>query len=172
VTVFADVQSQSTTAAPNDHGLDGRGLAEHREAVGGHGVSTGSGGPAQGLASGLQLGHQRLVASAQGGELVLQVEEPAYALDADAGGGVLSDRAQELDVAVGVAPSSTHGPTRCDQPEPLVAPQGLRVQPGQLGRDADDIDRRVWLRRLEGAAHDGEPSKRLARSGLPAVAAR
>src|SRR4051812_98212 len=44
------------------------------------------------------------VAAAQGGHLVLELEDAAYALEADAGRGQLGDLAQQLDVAQRVAP--------------------------------------------------------------------
>ena len=42
---------------------------------------------AQRLAGGLELGDELLVAGGQGGDPVLELEDPADALDADAGGG-------------------------------------------------------------------------------------
>ena len=101
------------------------------------------------------------------------VEDPADALDADAGRGEVGDLAQQLDVAVGVAAAAAAGAARRDQPHPLVGAQGLRVQAGQLGGDADDVDGGVGAGRAERElASFDDASKRLARSGLPAVAAR
>ncbi len=102
---------------------------------------------------------------------MFEAEKPAYPFDADAGGGELGDGPQQLDVSVGVAATSPDGPAGRDQAEPLVTPQGLRVEAGQLGGDADDIDGGIGLGGLERVAH-AESSNRLARSGLPALAAR
>ena len=94
-------------------------------------------GLAQRLAGGVELGEQLLVARREGGDAVLEVEDPAYALDADAGRGEVGDLAQQVDVARRVAAAATAGAAGPDQPHPLVGAQRLRVQPGQLGRDAD-----------------------------------
>ena len=83
-----------------------------------------------------------LVAGPERGDLVLQLEDPAYALDADAAGGERGDLAEQLDVAVAVAAAAAAGAARHDQAHPLVGAQGLRVQPGQLGGHADHVDRR------------------------------
>ena len=62
-----------------------------------------------------------------------------------AGGGgrrySLHDLAQQLDVVQGVAPATTSGAARGDQADPVVGAQRLRVQAGQLGGDADHVDR-------------------------------
>ena len=98
---------------------------------------------------------------------------PADALDADAGRGQLGDLAEQLDVAVGVAPAAAAGAAGRDQAHPLVGAQRLRVQPGQLGGHADDVDGGVGAgRAANGLRITSTPSNRLARSGLPAVAAR
>ena len=107
--------------------------------------------------------------------LVLELHDPAYPLDADAGRGQGRDLAEPLEVVVGVAPPAATGAARGDQPHPLVGAQRLRVQPGQLGSDADDVDGRLGTGRLERrppGGHQLAPSKRLARSALPVVAAR
>ena len=89
--------------------------------------------------------------------------------------GQVGDLAEQLEVAVGVAPPAAAGAAGRDQAHPLVGPQGLRVQPGQLGGHADDVDGRVRGRAPTGARSRStltHASNRLARSGLPAVAAR
>ena len=54
---------------------------------------------AQRLAGGVELGDQLLVARREGGDPVLEVEDAAHALDADAGRGEVGDLAEQLDVA-------------------------------------------------------------------------
>ena len=96
------------------------------------------------------------------GDPVLEVEDPAYALDADAGRGEVGDLAQQLDVAVGVAAAAAAGAAGRDQPHPLVGAQRLRVQPAQLGGDADDVDGAVRARaaRRLGAPATGQASSK------------
>ena len=53
-----------------------------------------------------------VVAVGQCGDLVLELEDPAYALDADAGRGEVGDLAQQLDVVVGVAAAAAAGTAR------------------------------------------------------------
>ncbi len=133
-------------------------------------------GLAQGLAQGVELGEQLGVALPQGGHLVLEIEDAAYALEADAGRGQVGDHAQQLEVAVGVAATAAAGAAGRDQAHPLVGAQRLRVQAGQLGGDGDDVDGGVGVgraeRRTRGDGRHHDDSKRLARSGRPAVAAR
>ena len=64
----------------------------------------------------------------------------------------VGDLAQQLDVAVGVAATAAAGAAGGDQAHPLVGAQGLRVQPGQLGGDADHVDRGVGPGRREALA--------------------
>ena len=78
-----------------------------------------------------------------------------------------------------VAPAAAAGAAGADQPEPVVGAQGLRVQPGELGGDADDVDRDVGPGRRSAAARRSRPapgpvraSNRLARRSAPAVASR
>ena len=117
--------------------------------------------------------------AAQRVDLVLELEDPAHPLDADAGRGELGDLAEQVDVAGGVAAPAAAGAAGRDQAHPLVGAQGLRVQPGQLGGDADDEDGRVGLgrsgpasRRFTGMASLGLPRTGWTRSVLPSVAAR
>ena len=77
------------------------------------------------------------------GHLVLEVEHPADALEVHALGGQPLHLAQQRDVARGVAPAAAGCASRHDQPQPVVRPQRLRVQAGELGRDRDDVDRQV-----------------------------
>ena len=97
--------------------------------------------------------------------------------------GQLGDLAQQLDVAPGVAAAAAAGAARADQAEPVVGAQRLRVQPGQLGGHADDVDRdlgtraRRAARRCHAGARAGSRrapgrSNRLARRSVPAVASR
>ena len=90
-----------------------------------------------------QLGSQFVVAGLERADLVLQLEDAAYALDADSSCRQRCDLAEQLDVAVAVAPTTATGTARHDQAHPLVGAQRLRVQPGELGRHADHIDGRV-----------------------------
>ena len=156
----------------------GRRLAEHRQLVDRLRRVAAPSGDAPGAAPRGSPRARRAAPSlrdARACDLVLEVEQPADALDADAGRGQLGDRAEQLDVAVGVAPPAAAGATRGDQAHPLVGAQRLRVQPGQLGSDADDVDRGVGAGCVERAARGGVHdalSNRLARSGLPAVASR
>ena len=69
---------------------------------------------------------------------------------------------------MGLIQPAAPGAAGLDQPHPLVGAERLRVQAGQLGRNADDVHSRVRRGRSEGAVHSKSP----ARSGLPAVAAR
>jgi hypothetical protein len=101
--------------------------------------------------------------------VVLQLEDPAYALDADAPSGERGDLAEQLDVAVAVATPAAARAAGHDQAHPLVGAQGLRVQPGQLGGHADDIDSSVG--REAGLRRHGV-SKRFARSVVSTPAAR
>ena len=71
------------------------------------------------------------------------------ALEPEALGGQLRDRAQQLDVAQRVAAAATTGAAGRDQTEPVVGAQRLRVQPGQLGGDADHEDLRLRAGRDE-----------------------
>src|SRR6476659_8521971 len=71
-------------------------LADRRE-VGATGLERGEGR----LQRRVQLGHlaaQLRVAGSQGGYLVLELEDPAYSLEAYARGGQLGDLPQQLDV--------------------------------------------------------------------------
>ena len=94
---------------------------------------------------------QLTVAAAQGGDLVLQLEDPPDALEADAGRRSARDLTQQLDVAQGVAPPAAAGAAGRDQADAVVLAQGLRVQAGELGSDADRRDRHVRA---------GDPSRR------------
>ena len=107
VVVHHHSETSATTAPDDERLLGGRG-AQRGEAVdGGRRIgTTGARGPAERLPGRLQLGKQLLVAGPEGGDLVLELEDAAYALDADPGGGELGDRAQQLDVAQGVAPAA------------------------------------------------------------------
>ena len=66
--------------------------------------------------------------------------------------GQVGDHPEQLEVAVGVAPPAAPGAAGRDQAHPLVGAQGLRVQAGQLGGDADDVDGRVGVEPAEGRA--------------------
>src|SRR3954470_11923555 len=66
----------------------------------------------------------------QGGDVGLQLEDPAHALETDPRGGQLGDLAQQLDVAPRVSATPAPRPAGGDQPETVVGPQRLRVQPG------------------------------------------
>ena len=72
----------------------------------------------------------------------------------------------------GVAAPAAAGAAGRDQPHPLVGAQGLRVQPGQLGGDADHEDRGVGAGRAERSgclpaiSWPQASSNSLARSGL------
>src|SRR5690349_14142094 len=118
----------SVAPAPDHHRLPG-GRAEDRQLVGHDALGTGCAAVGEGLAQRLtgrlELGDQLVVAGAERGHLVLEVEEAAYALDADAGAGELGDGAQALDVARGVAAAPATGAARRDQAHPLVGAQGL-----------------------------------------------
>ena len=93
---------------------------------------------------GLQLAHPR----AQRGDLVLELEDARDAGEVDALAGQPRTSRSTRDVARGVAPAAAGGAARRDQPEPVVLPQRLRVQAGQLGGDRDDEDRRRRRRTL------------------------
>ena len=105
-------------------------------------------GLAQRLAGRLELHHELLVAGGERGDPVLELEDPADALDADAGRRQLRDLAEQLDVARRVAATAAAGAAGGDEAHPLVGAQGLRVQAGELGGDADHEDRGVGLGRV------------------------
>ena len=126
---------RQTTREPSGSGCAGPAACWDRYAAG-HGLP-------QRVAGRAQLGRQLLVAGPERGDLVLQLEDPAYALDADAAGRERRDLAQQLDVAVAVATAATAGTARHDQAHPLVGAQRLRVQARELGGHADHVDRGV-----------------------------
>src|SRR6478672_3485637 len=141
---------RSAAAAPPDRDrLAVRGGGAHRgEVPGGAAVER----LAQGVVGGRQLLLELRDPALERVDVVLELEDPADALEADAGRGQLRDLPEQLDVAPGVAPAAAAGATGADQPEPVVGAEGLRVQAGQLGGHADDVDRHLGAR---GAARPG-----------------
>jgi Xaa-Pro aminopeptidase len=113
-------------------------------------------------------------ATAQGVDLVLEVEDAAHSLQADAVAGQAGHLPQQLDVAPGVTAPTSDGASRTDQSHPVVAAQRLGVQAGELGRHRDHVDRHLgagspvetWR------GHGRAPSNSRERRSLPAVAAR
>ena len=67
------------------------------------------------------------------GHLAFEVEDATYPLDADAGRRQVGDRPQQLDVAHRVTAAAAHRASGADQPDPVVAAQGLGVQAGGHG---------------------------------------
>src|SRR4030095_8019073 len=79
----------------------------------------------------LKFGHL----SPQGVNLVLQLENSAYALQADAQVGQSSHLAQLLNVAPRITAPPTAGPGGTDETDAVVPPKGLRVHPRKFGGD-------------------------------------
>src|SRR5690606_4417659 len=82
---------------------------------------------------------QRLDLRAQPLDLRLEGEDPLDAREVDALlDGEALDLAQDRDVPQRVAPPPAGRASGRDDAEPVVLAQGLRVHPGELGRDGDD----------------------------------
>src|SRR6266516_830678 len=119
------------------------------------------------LAVSAGLRRQRLL---QGGDarlqpvdLLLQCDHPGDPGEVDAQGGQLLDRAQALDVTLGVAARVGRGPLGPYQTLALVDAQGLGMNAGQLGRHGDDEYCPVVGPGLPGSGRSG------AGSGVPLV---
>ena len=82
-------------------------------------------------------------------DLVLELDDPAYALEAEALGGQPGDLAEQLDVAQRVATSATARTSGDDELEAVVRTQRLRMQARELGGNADDEDLGLRSRRHE-----------------------
>src|SRR4051812_26355000 len=124
----------SAPAAPDDDRLAGVRSAQHGQLVG---RAVGALGRAaqrlpERLAGRAELGEELLVALCEGGEAVLQVEDPAYALDADPRGGELGDLAEPVDVAGGVAAAAAPRAPPGGQAQPPVGGPGLGGAPPPL----------------------------------------
>ena len=72
--------------------------------------------------------------ASQGRHLGLELEDPPDPLEGQALSGQVRDLAQPCDVVRRVQAVAAAHPGRGDQAEPVVLPQGLRVQPGELTR--------------------------------------
>src|SRR6478735_11365512 len=115
----AVTESESAPPAPDHDRLTRVRRPEHRQPVGrlagGRAGTSYRRGLAQRLAGRAELGLELLVALHERGDPVLQVEDAAHPLDADAGRGQRADLAQQLDVAVGVAAPAPARPAGGDQ---------------------------------------------------------
>ena len=110
-----------------------------RRRIGGHRLHLG-----QPLVCLRQVGFQIHDPALQIDHELLQVDDPAYALEAHAV--VLAqslDLAQQHDVPLAVAAAAARRPGRRHETQPVVLPQRLRVHSGQAGGHRDDQHLRV-----------------------------
>ena len=98
--------------------------------------------PSQELRQAFRLRRQRL-------DLFLQRQDAPDPLQVDALTlAEMLDVTEFRDILQGVAPPSPTRPFRDDEPQPVIAAQGLRVHVGQLRRHRDREDRRLGVERL------------------------
>ena len=104
-------------------------------------------------------------------DLLLQLDDPLDAREVDA---LLLRQplhlAEQGDVAGGVAPPAACRPAGADEPQPVVAAEGLGVQPGELGGHRDHEDRAVHPGTWRQRGCHRRPLRRSARGSSPFVA--